>query len=64
MIPNTQKSKAFTSKGPLKDPILDDFNDFMDLDQALSRLGLQEVDRLRIFGLVAAVLHLGECSFF
>lgn len=62
-IPNTQKSKDHLSKGPLKDPILDDFNDFKELDQALSRLGLSDGDRIEIYGLVAAVLHLGNITF-
>lgn len=62
-IPNTQKSKDHLGKGPLKDPILDDFNDFKELDQALGRLGLTEVNRAEIFGLVAAVLHLGNITF-
>lgn len=62
-IPNTQKSKDHLSRGPLKDPILDDFNDFKELDQALSRLGLSDANRIEIFGLVAAVLHLGNILF-
>jgi myosin VI len=62
-ISNSQKSKDHLSKGPLKDPILDDFNDFKELDQALGRLGLSEVNRIEVFGLVAAVLHLGNITF-
>lgn len=60
-IPNTQKSKDHLGRGPLKDPILDDFNDFKELDQALTRLGLS--DRSEVYGLVAAVLHLGNIIF-
>lgn len=62
-IPNTQKSKDHLSKGALHDPILDDFNDFKELDQALSRLGLSDAHRIEIYGLVAAVLHLGNLTF-
>ncbi|CAO1430727.1 unnamed protein product [Diamesa hyperborea] len=62
-IPNTQKSKEHLSRGPLRDPILDDFNDFKDLDQALTRLGLSDGQRFEIFGLVASVLHLGNILF-
>lgn len=62
-IPNTQKSKDHIKKGPLHDPILDDFNDFKELDQALSRIGLNETMRVEIYGLVAAVLHLGNIIF-
>lgn len=62
-IPNSQKSKNHMAKGSLKDPILDDYNDFQDLDQALTRLGLSEAQKFEIYGLVAAVLHLGNVSF-
>ncbi|XP_055588992.1 myosin heavy chain 95F isoform X2 [Uranotaenia lowii] len=62
-IPNSQKSKDHMSKGSLKDPILDDFNDFHDLDQALSRLGLSDGQKFEIYALVAAVLHLGNINF-
>lgn len=49
--------------GPLKDPIIDDYNHFQNLDKALGRLGLSEVQKLEIYSLVAAVLHLGNISF-
>lgn len=62
-IPNSQKSKDHLSKGPLHDPILDDMNDFMELDQALSRIGCNEGWRNEIYSLVAAVLHLGNITF-
>lgn len=62
-VSNTQKSKAHLSKGPLKDPLLDDYNDFNTMDQALSRLGLSDTQRHEIYGLVAAVLHLGNITF-
>lgn len=51
------------SNGPLKDPILDDYTDFHQLDQALSRLGLSETTKLEIYALVAGVLHLGNITF-
>lgn len=63
LIPATQKSKDHTQKGPLKDPIIDDYNHFQNLDKALGRLGLSEVQKLEIYSLVAAVLHLGNISF-
>lgn len=59
----SQKSKHHQVNGPLKDPILDDLKDFQKLDQALSRLGLNENTKLEIYSLVAAVLHLGNVSF-
>lgn len=62
-ISNSQKSKDHISRGPLKDPILDDLQDFKDLDQALARLGLTDSQKFEIYGLVAAVLHLGNVSF-
>ena len=62
-ISKEQKSKAHQTKGPLKDPILDDFNDFKSLDQALSRLGLNDFQKYEIYSLVAAVLHLGNIIF-
>lgn len=62
-ISNSQKSKGHMTKGSLKDPILDDYNDFRDLDQALTRLGLTDGQKFEIYGLVAAVLHLGNISF-
>lgn len=43
--------------------MLDDFNDFKLLDQALTRLGLNENTKLEMYALVAAVLHLGNITF-
>ncbi|XP_037818973.1 myosin heavy chain 95F isoform X1 [Lucilia sericata] len=63
LIPATQKSKHHTQKGPLKDPIIDDYNHFQNLDKALGRLGLSEAQKLEIYSLVAACLHLGNISF-
>uniref|UniRef100_A0AAG5DWS3 Myosin motor domain-containing protein n=1 Tax=Anopheles atroparvus TaxID=41427 RepID=A0AAG5DWS3_ANOAO len=62
-IPAGHKSRVHVTKGPLKDPILDDHDDFQQLDQALGRLGLGEPQRVQIYSLVAAVLHLGNISF-
>ncbi|XP_037027761.1 myosin heavy chain 95F isoform X1 [Bradysia coprophila] len=62
-IPVAQKSKSHQTKGPLSDPILDDYDDFQMLDQALTRLGLTEQTKFEIYALVAAVLHLGNVCF-
>lgn len=62
-IPAARKSKAQIESGPLSDPILDDFEDFQQLDQALSTLGLAHSIKLEIYALVAAVLHLGNVTF-
>ncbi|XP_059475767.1 myosin heavy chain 95F isoform X2 [Neocloeon triangulifer] len=56
-------SQAHQAKGGLKDPMLDDSNDFIEMDKALSRLGLQEQEKFSIYAVVAAVLHLGNVSF-
>ncbi|XP_055716099.1 myosin heavy chain 95F isoform X1 [Phlebotomus papatasi] len=62
-IPSAYKSKDHAKRGGLRDPILDDFEDFVNLDQALSRLGLSGESKLEIYKLVAGVLHLGNISF-
>lgn len=51
------------ANGPIRDPILDDYDDFQQLDEALSRLGMSETTKLEIYALVAGVLHLGNVSF-
>ncbi|XP_049829322.1 myosin heavy chain 95F isoform X2 [Schistocerca gregaria] len=60
---NSQKSQSQIKKGGLKDPLLDDVQDFTTLDQALSRIGLDDAERLNIYTTVASVLHLGNVSF-
>nr|XP_018907135.1 PREDICTED: myosin heavy chain 95F isoform X1 [Bemisia tabaci] len=60
---SNQKSSSHCSKGPLKDPMLDDVKDFINMDQALNRLGLDEASRNEIYTVVAAVLHLGNVAF-
>lgn len=62
-ISANSKSKAHQANGPLKDPILDDYEDFQQLDQALSRIGLSDSTKLELYALVAAVLHLGNVTF-
>ncbi|XP_055381599.1 myosin heavy chain 95F isoform X4 [Condylostylus longicornis] len=62
-VPQAQKSREHSQKGCLKDPILDDYQDFQTLDKALAYMGLSENDKFGIYALVAAVLHLGNISF-
>lgn len=62
-VPSSSKSKHHMANGPLKDPILDDYNDFQQLDQALTRLSLSESTKLGIYAMVAGVLHLGNVTF-
>ncbi|XP_013788339.1 unconventional myosin-VI-like [Limulus polyphemus] len=58
-----RKSKAHQQKGPLKDPLLDDVGDFQVLDKALKNIGLSEQEKLAIYTVVAAVLHMGNVTF-
>lgn len=62
-ISPSSKSKSHQANGPIKDPILDDYNDFQQLDEALSRLGMSDSTKLEIYALVAGVLHLGNITF-
>uniref|UniRef100_A0A8D8QWM0 Myosin heavy chain 95F n=1 Tax=Cacopsylla melanoneura TaxID=428564 RepID=A0A8D8QWM0_9HEMI len=58
-----QKSALHAKKGPLRDPMLDDVKDFKNMDQALGRLGLTELERYELYSMVSAVLHLGNIAF-
>ncbi|XP_008557651.1 myosin heavy chain 95F isoform X2 [Microplitis demolitor] len=58
-----QKSRNHLENGGLSDPILDDVDGFDAVDQAFTRLGLTEVERMEIYTMVAAVLHLGNIVF-
>ncbi|XP_035438421.2 myosin heavy chain 95F isoform X1 [Spodoptera frugiperda] len=58
-----RKSKQQQAKGGLRDPILDDVEDFQRLHQALARVGLSEEERLAVYGVVSGVLHLGNVQF-
>ncbi|XP_045447182.1 myosin heavy chain 95F [Melitaea cinxia] len=62
-IQANQKSKEQQAKGGLRDPILDDVEDFQRLHQALSRVGLTDVEKMSVYGVVAGVLHLGNVEF-
>ncbi|XP_032673901.1 myosin heavy chain 95F isoform X2 [Odontomachus brunneus] len=58
-----QKSREQSQKGSLHDPILDDVEGFNAIDQAFTRLGLTDAERMEIYTMVAAVLHLGNITF-
>lgn len=60
---NSQKSQSHLTKGGLRDTMLDDVEDFTNMDTALIRLGLSDVERLNIYTMVASVLHLGNVAF-
>ncbi|CAF4765369.1 unnamed protein product [Pieris macdunnoughi] len=62
-ISASQMSKQHQTKGGLRDPILDDVEDFQRLHSALSRVGLSEEEKRSVYSVVAAVLHLGNVEF-
>lgn len=63
LLKNNSQSKEHQSKGPLRDPVIDDAKDFSNLDRALRLMGLTDEERLNIYVAVAAVLHLGNVTF-
>ncbi|KAL3188050.1 hypothetical protein MRX96_004280 [Rhipicephalus microplus] len=63
LLKNNSRSKEHQSKGPLRDPVIDDAKDFSNLDRALRLMGLTDEERLNIYVAVAAVLHLGNVTF-
>jgi len=56
-------SFQFVQKGGLHDIQLDDVSDFKLTDDAMTQMGLNEAEKLGIYGIVAGVLHLGNISF-
>jgi len=60
---DNRKSKQFLKSGSLKDPVLDDQNDFGVCDAAMKHLGFKDEERLGTYNLVAAILHLGNITF-
>lgn len=53
----------YLKQGSLRDPVLDDVQDFGVCDAAMKHLGFSDADRLGIYGLVAGILHLGNIAF-
>ena len=49
--------------GSLKDIQLDDARDFRVTDDAMTKMGLSDNEKLAIYTVVAGVLHLGNISF-
>lgn len=62
-LADNRKSQQFLKSGSLKDPVLDDQNDFGVCDAAMKHLGFKDEERLGTYNLVAAILHLGNISF-
>ncbi|EFN75980.1 Myosin heavy chain 95F [Harpegnathos saltator] len=58
-----QKSHEQNNTGSLHDPILDDVEGFNAFDQAFTRLGLTDAERMDLYTMVASVLHLGNITF-
>ncbi len=58
-----RKSRDHSSRGPLQDPQLDDVKDFAILDKAMDHIGLAAEDKMNIYIVVAAVLHIGNIEF-
>ena len=51
------------SCGGLNDPQLDDARDFLECDKAMDHIGLSHEDKMNIYIVVAAVLHIGNIEF-
>lgn len=58
-----RKSKEHLAKSYLKDPQLDDVNDFFECDKAMDQIGLTLEEKMNIYLTVAAVLHIGNIEF-
>ncbi|XP_076444553.1 unconventional myosin-VI-like [Babylonia areolata] len=58
-----RKSGQHVKMGSLKDRVLDDVRDFKVCDEAMSKMGVSDEDKMAIFMMVAGVLHLGNIAF-
>lgn len=62
-LPADRKSQQYLKDGSLNDPKLDDVNDFKVCDTAMTHLGINDDEKMSIYTLVSAVLHLGNLEF-
>uniref|UniRef100_A0A8C4RIJ0 Unconventional myosin-VI n=1 Tax=Erpetoichthys calabaricus TaxID=27687 RepID=A0A8C4RIJ0_ERPCA len=62
-ILQNRKSPEHLKGGSLKDPLLDDQCDFNRMCIAMKKIGLNDVEKLDLFRVVAGVLHLGNIDF-
>jgi myosin-6 len=60
---DNRKSQLYLKQGSLRDPVLDDVNDFAVCDTAMKHLGFGDQERMGTYSLVAAILHLGNIAF-
>ncbi|KAI0211434.1 Unconventional myosin-VI [Lamellibrachia satsuma] len=63
MLNANQKSAQMLKNGSLKDITLDDARDFKVTDQAMASMGMDDNERMSIYTVVAAVLHVGNVTF-
>lgn len=63
-VSDSKRSSADQTKfGSLQDQVVDDLLDFQRLQQTLGLFGLDEEKQKQLFGIVAAVLHVGDIEF-
>lgn len=62
-ILQNRKSPEYLKHGSLKDPLLDDHGDFNRMCIAMKKIGLDDIEKLDLFRVVAGVLHLGNIDF-
>ena len=62
-ISTDRKSADMRQQGFLRDPMLDDAQDFTTVDQDLKNLGMDDKERLYVYTTIASVLHLGNITF-
>ncbi len=53
----------YFAQGGLVDPQLDDAKDFLECDRAMDHVGLTSEEKMNIYTVVAAVLHIGNIEF-
>ncbi|XP_066283069.1 unconventional myosin-VI-like isoform X6 [Branchiostoma lanceolatum] len=63
LINQSRKSKQFLKDGSLHDPILDDVKDYKRMEDAMRCVGIEEAEKMNLFRIAAAVLHLGNVTF-
>lgn len=56
-------SKDQLQQGSIRDPIVNDLNDFKGLEKAFANFGVSEEIKWNVYRIVAAVLHLGNIEF-